>query len=86
MIDFLVAERLTLFTGKIGQRLTALACVIHALLMIPLEVVPFAVTLPGSALILFGLAVTGRDGFFMLLGHGATIATFYLSYNWLLGS
>ena len=73
-IDKLISERLEFLTGRIAVVVAALMVTLLALLMIPLELVPFAVAAPGAAIVLFGLAFVARDGVLMLLGYVASIA------------
>lgn len=67
-IDKLVSPRLTWATGPRGQRVVAFIMVFLGLVMIPLELLPFAAALPASGLVLLGLSLTARDGVLMILG------------------
>ena len=71
-IDRMITERLTWATGKIATYAAAVSVSILSLLMIPLELVPFAVAAPGAAIVLFGLALVARDGALMLAGFTGT--------------
>ncbi|MEQ9314577.1 MAG: exopolysaccharide biosynthesis protein [Henriciella sp.] len=80
-IDKLISERLDFLTGRWATYVAAIVVTLLGLLMIPLELVPFAVALPGSAIVIFGLAFVARDGVLMLIGFllaalalGVTIA------------
>jgi hypothetical protein len=73
-IDRLITERLAWATGGAATYLAAIAVSLLALLMIPLELVPFAVAAPGVAIVLFGLALVAKDGALMLAGFAATAA------------
>lgn len=68
-IDGLVSERITMLTGRWSIYVSAIIIIFLALLMVPLELVPFAVAAPGWAVTLFGLAFMARDGVLMLLGY-----------------
>ena len=46
------------------------------LTLIPLEMVPFAVAVPGLAITMIGLAIFARDGLLMLLALGLSLAAF----------
>ncbi|WP_084398931.1 exopolysaccharide biosynthesis protein [Henriciella aquimarina] len=70
-IDRLISERLEFMTGRISVFFAAVVVTLLSLLMIPLELVPFAVAAPGAAIVLFGLAFIARDGVLMLLGYAA---------------
>lgn len=67
-IDRFVRPRLGRFTKGVASRLLGLACVALGLLMIPLELIPFAAAAPASAVALIGLGLTGRDGAWVLAG------------------
>ena len=68
-IDGLVSERITMLTGPWAIYASAVIIIFLSLLMIPLELVPFAVGVPGAAITLYGLAIMARDGVLMLLGY-----------------
>ena len=72
-VDRVFKERLTFATGKVAERAAAVASVLHAFLMIPLEFVSL-VALPGVALTAFGVGLMARDGLFMLVAFAATAA------------
>jgi hypothetical protein len=78
-IDRMITQRLTWATGKIATYAAAMAVSCLSLLMIPLELVPFAVAAPGSAIVLFGLALVARDGVLMLAGFAGTAGAFSLA-------
>jgi hypothetical protein len=78
-IDRMITERLTWATGRIATYAAALAVSGLSLLMIPLELVPFAVAAPGTAIVLFGLALVARDGALMLAGFAGTAAAFSIT-------
>ena len=71
-LDKLFTKRLTFATGPKAEKAAAIASVLHALLMIPLEFVSL-VAVPGAALTAFGVGLMARDGVFMLIGFAATI-------------
>jgi len=68
VIDKLLRPRLGALTGAIWTRLAGLLAVLCMLGVPPLELVPFASTVPFAAIALIGLGLMGRDGLFMLLG------------------
>jgi len=78
-IDRMITMRLTWATGKIATYCAAIAVSALSLLMIPLELVPFAVAAPGVAVVLFGLALVARDGALMLAGFAGTAAAFSIA-------
>ncbi|MEL6244420.1 MAG: exopolysaccharide biosynthesis protein [Pseudomonadota bacterium] len=71
MVDALVKPRLTFLTATPFLQIAALACVGAALITFPLGLVPFGPLLPGLTIVLFGLAITARDGAAMLLAGAA---------------
>lgn len=72
LIDRLLRQRITFMTSKRGVQLTALACLLLALVMPPMELVPFSANIAGAALMLFGLALMARDGLLAILGFIVT--------------
>jgi len=61
-IDRLIGPRLTWMTEGVMDRALSGLAIAMAGAMVPLELVPFAVALPASALLLIGLALTACDG------------------------
>ena len=53
--------------GNVSEYLIAALSIALALLMIPLELVPFAVAIPAGALVLLGLALMAKDGILTLI-------------------
>jgi len=72
-IDGVLRPRLTFLTDPPFAQLIALVCIAAALVSFPLGFVPFGPVLPGIAVLLFGLGLTARDGFF-LIGAAASVA------------
>lgn len=77
-IDALVGPRLEWAIEGPGERIAALALVLLAIAMPPLELLPFAAALPAAGVVLFGLALTARDGLLMLLGYAVTAGAAWL--------
>lgn len=70
--------RLPRFTGPVATRIAAICCLLLCLTVPPLELVPFASSLPMAAIAMFGLGMTLRDGLLMLLAYlllGGTLVT-----------
>ncbi|ACT59714.1 exopolysaccharide biosynthesis protein [Hirschia baltica] len=67
-LDSLLQPRLKWAVGNTAVKLAAAFCILLSLLMIPLEIVPFAVAIPAAGLVLIGLALVASDGVFMLGG------------------
>ncbi|WP_447555216.1 exopolysaccharide biosynthesis protein [Vreelandella sp. EE22] len=74
-IDSLLGVRLQWMTGRVGIRATAVACLLIALAMPPMELVPFSVNGAGFALLLFGLGLVAHDGLILSFGFLITAAT-----------
>lgn len=75
-VDRLVKPRLTfLIRGYIPTRLVALACMLVALVMPFMEVIPFSANLAGGVLTFFGLALVARDGLLALFAFALTGAS-----------
>ncbi len=66
-VDNWVKPRLKWAVGDVSEHLIAALSIALALLMIPLELVPFAVAIPAGALVLLGLALMAKDGILTLI-------------------
>lgn len=77
-IDQLLHPRLTFLTRSPFVQLVALACVGAALVTIPLSFVPLGPVLPSVTVLLFGLAITARDGFLLILAWVSLGGAVYL--------
>nr|WP_321361850.1 exopolysaccharide biosynthesis protein [uncultured Hyphomonas sp.] len=66
-IDRFLKPRLTFLTTPLFAPFVALICIAAAIVTIPLGLVPFGPFLPGLTVFLFGLAVTARDGFVLII-------------------
>lgn len=69
IVDGVLRPRLTLLTQGAASRAIAAACILLALTMPPLEMLPFASTLIASVISLFGLALLANDGVMAVLGY-----------------
>jgi hypothetical protein len=67
-IDAVLHPRLTWLVDPPLAFITALACATAALLTFPLGLIPLAPIAPGTAIALFGLALTTRDGVIAAFG------------------
>jgi len=74
-LDRHLRPRLTIFTNEIAVYLIAIICILLALAMPMMEVIPFSANGAGAALTAYGLALTMRDGLLALLAFGFTAAT-----------
>lgn len=73
MIDQILKPRLTFLTRVPFINIVALACVAAALITFPLGLVPFGPLLPGLTVLLFGLALTARDGVVLLFAMASLV-------------
>ena len=74
-VDRVLRERLAFLTRGIATYAIALLSVLIAATMPPLEIVPFAASTAGLALMAFGLALTAHDGVMALAAVAFTLAT-----------
>ena len=80
-IDKLIGRRLDFMTGDVPKRVAAVVCVLLAVAMYPLALVPFGVTAPAAAILLLALAITAHDGVLMTLGLIASaISAWFIWY------
>ena len=82
-IEKLSKARLTFLTDGLGMRLAAFVCILVALTMPPLELVPGASTSAGSIIATFGLALTTRDGLLLLFALTLVLGGAFLLIRWL---
>ena len=79
-LDKLVRARLPFMFGPVMERVIAIACILMALSMIPLGVVPFAVMVPSFALVLLGLGLSARDGVLLILSFASMLTLLFFSF------
>ena len=77
-IDRFLRPRLTFLTGDSGHFVVAIVTVLIALMMPPMELIPFSALGAGLALTLFGLALLANDGVVVLMGLAITLSTFWV--------
>lgn len=73
-------RRFTLLAEPPANRIVALLCLLLALTMFPLALLPFAVAVPGTAIMFFALGLTTRDGLLILAGFLFSAAAIALTY------
>ncbi|MGM0703236.1 MAG: exopolysaccharide biosynthesis protein [Pseudomonadota bacterium] len=81
-VDRLLKPRLRRLTRPPAHLAVALTCLLIALAMPPMELIPFSANGAGLALTLFGLALFAEDGLMALFGYaltGGTLAVVLLS-------
>lgn len=77
-VDRFLKPRLTFLTRSPFVQIVALACVGAALVTLPLSFVPLGPFIPSLTILLFGLAITARDGFVLLLAGASLGGAIYL--------
>lgn len=81
-VDKILQPRLTGLVSFPANRIVALVCMIMALTMFPLALLPFAVAIPGTSIALLALGLTARDGLVVLLGFICSAAALGLLAYW----
>lgn len=66
VLDRLCSPRLVWLTDGVPMRMAAMACLVLALGMPPLEFIPLTSSIVGAVIAAFGLALTTHDGLLML--------------------
>ncbi len=84
-LDKISRSRLPWATSSSFLRVIAVLCVVLATSVPPLELLPFASTAPFSAICLFGLGITTRDGAAIVLGLIVAVGAFVLAGMGLIG-
>lgn len=77
-VDRVLHPRLRFLTQGFGTMGVAVMCIVIALAMPPMEVVPFTANGAGLALTVFGLALIANDGLMAILGYIVTLGTLAL--------
>lgn len=85
IIDRFLSPRLTWLLKSPFNYFVALLCCGLALLMIPLAFVPFAASLPGLAIALFGISLVSEDGLAALVAGVLTLVAAAVGYDMLVG-
>lgn|SRR5690606_24841889 len=67
-VDRIFKPRLHAFVSPLGARMVGLACIILALTMPPMEIIPWLSYVPASAIVLLSAGLSTRDGLVVLLG------------------
>ena len=77
-IDRLLKPRLPLFVNGISAYIIALLCIIIAMSMPALELIPFSANAAGAAFTIFGLSLIAKDGLLSLIAFILTALTVWL--------
>lgn len=83
-LDRVIRPRLTWMTKKPFLQIIAALCVLCAAMAPPLELIPFASSLPFGAIALFGLGLMTHDGIVVLLGMALAMGGLYMAASTLL--
>jgi hypothetical protein len=87
-IDRKSRERFAIFSSTQGERLAALAIITLALTIYPLELIPFASSIPSFVIALFAIGFLTKDGIILsvawILAAAAIIGIVYLLYTYLI--
>src|SRR5699024_8849726 len=79
--DRLFHGRLTWLTNAPFDRMIAAVCILLALTVTPLEVVPFASAAPMGTIAMFGLALLVKDGLLVLIGMVLSLVSVYVLFT-----
>lgn len=79
-IDRWLRPRLTAFISGVSLYFIAIICLVIAVSMPVMEVVPFSASTAGAVLALFGLSLIAHDGFLALLAFALMIIIFGLFF------
>lgn len=82
-LDKAIKPRMEQFTTPFAARAVGVICVILAMTMPPLEFVPFASSVPSTAIALFSIGLASRDGLIILLGFIAAAGAAAGALYWL---
>jgi len=67
IVDRMVKPRLEALTRPWADRVVALVCMLVAMIVPPLELLPFVAFVPAAAIATFGLGLIARDGLLVLI-------------------
>lgn len=79
--DTLLSQRLEIFTRETASRVVAGISIALALIMIPLELIPFACAVPGLSIACFALGLSARDGLFTLFALIVAVASIWVTWK-----
>lgn len=66
LLDHLITERWPWASGEVMRRIAALVVAVLGFVMVPFDAVPMAVAIPAWTVVVFGVAITARDGLAMI--------------------
>lgn len=79
-VESYLRRRFTFLAEPPANRIVAVLCLLLALTMFPLALLPFAVAVPGTAIMFFALGLTTRDGLLILAGFVFSALAIALTY------
>ena len=79
-VDRWFKPRILILSDGVVKRSVALLCALAGLMMIPLELVPFAVMLPAFAIVLAAVGLSTEDGIVITIASVIMVGSFYLMY------
>ena len=80
-IDRWFKPRILILSDGVVKRSVALLCALAGLMMIPLELVPFAVMLPAFAIVLAAVGLSTEDGIVITIASVIMVGSFYLLWT-----
>lgn len=80
VIERMVRPRLVVLIRPPLLHLWSVCCMLIGLTLVPLTVIPFAVTVPGLSLAIIGLGLMTADGLLVLAGVAVSGGAFWLAY------
>jgi len=80
-LDRLITERWVWATGDAMRRCAAIFVMILGVVMVPFDVAPFIVAAPSWTVVLFGVAITARDGLVMVVALAACLGVAWLGFS-----
>jgi len=83
-VDKIIRPRLTVLTRGVATPIIGVTCMLLAVSVPVIELVPFAGYIPASAFVAFGLALTAHDGVLAALAFALTAGAFYFVFVTLL--
>lgn len=82
-IDRVLKPRISSLTTPAAARLVGITCILLAMTMPPMEVVPFLSYIPAAAIALFAVGLCAKDGLVILFGFIVAVAGGFFAINWL---
>jgi len=79
-VDHVLKPRLSILSEPPSIYFVAVICIFLAAAMFPLALLPFAVALPATAVLIFGIGMTTKDGFVILIGFFLTGLAAWLTF------